>query len=150
LAASAVRFDAAPRYTGILLRDGLAMTCTPLEKPDGTGTTEQFWRKEQALEMCVFLFLIVPSMALSLFAVRRGQLGLGATTRSMGTAAIASSLIFSIGHGYEGTAGLATVGVMGIALALVYLWRGSLVAPMAIHFLQDFVGIVLVPVLGLK
>ncbi len=70
--------------------------------------------------------------------------------RSMGAAVISSSLVFSIGHGYEGTVGLATVGVMGVVLALVYLWRKSLVAPMVLHFLQDFIGIVLVPVLGLK
>jgi membrane protease YdiL (CAAX protease family) len=58
-----------------------------------------------------------------------------------------SSFIFSLGHGYEGTAGLATVGVMGAAFALVYLWRGSLVAPIVMHFLQDFIGIVLLPYL---
>ncbi len=240
------------------------MTSTPLDEQDGAGTTGQSWRNTQILEVCVFLSLIVPSMALSLFAVRRGQLGftltassimlrdlalvclilfflwrngesrdrigwnfrngwkeaalgivlflpffggvaclelalkragltapatplpsfltakdlpqmllalalvtivavseetifrgylllrLGATIRSMGAAVIASSLIFALGHGYEGTVGLATVAVMGIVLALVYLWRGSLVAPMVIHFLQDFVGIVLVPLLGLK
>jgi membrane protease YdiL (CAAX protease family) len=42
------------------------------------------------------------------------------------------------------------VGCMGIAFALVYLWRGSLVAPMVLHFLQDGAGIVLLPLLGLK
>ncbi len=63
-------------------------------------------------------------------------------SRSRVFSVVLSSLIFSIGHGYEGIAGVATVGVMGMILALVYLWRGSLVAPMTMHFLQDFVTIV--------
>jgi membrane protease YdiL (CAAX protease family) len=61
-----------------------------------------------------------------------------------------SAGIFSLGHGYEGSAGVVTVGVMGAVFALVYLWRRSLVAPMMMHFLQDFIGIVLVPLLGMK
>jgi membrane protease YdiL (CAAX protease family) len=240
------------------------MTSTPLDQGEPAGSTEPSRRKEQTLEVCVFLFLIVPSMAFSLFAVRQGQLSFvlaanatilrdlalvclilfflwrngelrhkigwtlsrvwreaalglalfipflagvagaewvwqqaglrapatplpafltaqdlpqvllalilvivvafseetifrgylllrfGATMRSTGAAVIASSLIFALGHGYEGTAGLATVAVMGIMLALVYLWRRSLVAPVVIHFLQDFVSIVLVPTLAMK
>jgi membrane protease YdiL (CAAX protease family) len=38
---------------------------------------------------------------------------------------------------------------MGLAFALVYLWRKSLVAPIVMHFLQDFIGIVLLPLLGM-
>jgi membrane protease YdiL (CAAX protease family) len=59
-----------------------------------------------------------------------------------------SSIIFSIGHGYEGTAGIVTVAVMGVVLAIVYLRRGSLVAPIVMHFLQDFIGLVFFPLLG--
>lgn len=65
-------------------------------------------------------------------------------------AVLLSSAIFAIGHGYEGSAGLVTVGAMGIVFALVYLWRGSLTAPIVMHFLQDFLGIVLLPLLKLK
>jgi uncharacterized protein len=57
-------------------------------------------------------------------------------------AAVLSSLIFSLGHGYEGTAGVVTVIYIGLTFALIYLWRGSLVAPAIMHFLQDFIGIV--------
>ncbi len=56
-----------------------------------------------------------------------------------------SSGVFALGHGYEGSAGLITVGVMGAIFALIYLWRKSLIAPVVMHFLQDFLGIVLVP-----
>ena len=55
---------------------------------------------------------------------------------------LVSALIFSLGHGYEGTAGVITVIYMGLTFALIYLWRGSLVAPVIMHFLQDFIGIV--------
>ena len=125
-----------------LRQAGLTAPATPLPS---------FLTAQDMPQMLLALALVIV-VAVSEETIFRGYLllRLGATTRSMGTAVIASSLIFSIGHGYEGTAGLATVGVMGIVLALVYLWRGSLVAPMVIHFLQDFVGIVLVPMLGLK
>jgi membrane protease YdiL (CAAX protease family) len=65
-------------------------------------------------------------------------------------AVLLSSVIFSIGHGYEGSAGVITVGVMGIVFALVYLWRQSLVCPVVMHFLQDFIGIILLPLLGIQ
>ena len=58
-----------------------------------------------------------------------------------------STVIFTLGHGYEGTAGMAAVGTLGLILALVYVNRGSLVAPMVMHFLQDFIGVVIVPLL---
>lgn len=64
---------------------------------------------------------------------------------------VLSAVIFSLGHGYEGTAGVIKVGMMGLISALVYVWRGSLVAPMVMHFLQDFLSIVLLPLLlGLR
>ena len=59
-------------------------------------------------------------------------------------------MIFSLGHGYEGASGMVTVGVLGFVFAVVYLWRESLVAPITMHFLQDFMGVVLVPLLSLK
>jgi membrane protease YdiL (CAAX protease family) len=37
---------------------------------------------------------------------------------------------------------------MGLAFAFVYMWRRSLVAPIVMHFLQDFIGIVLLPWFG--
>lgn len=65
-------------------------------------------------------------------------------------AALLSAFIFSLGHGYEGSSGVVTVGTMGLVFALVYLWRGSLVAPIVMHFLQDFISIVIPAVLGIK
>ncbi|MDA8382182.1 MAG: type II CAAX endopeptidase family protein [Betaproteobacteria bacterium] len=61
-----------------------------------------------------------------------------------------STGIFALGHGYEGAAGVLTVAAMGLVFAALYLWRKSLIAPMTLHFLQDFVALVLVPLLGKK
>jgi membrane protease YdiL (CAAX protease family) len=118
--------------------------------------------KEKSYELAVFLYLIIPSMLLSFFLVIivaiaeetifRGYLLLRfqEVRLTPSTAVLCSALIFSLGHGYEGASGVVTVGFMGAVFALVYFWRGSLVAPMVMHFLQDFIGIVLAPWLGLK
>jgi membrane protease YdiL (CAAX protease family) len=73
-----------------------------------------------------------------------------AVTASPAVAVVLSAVIFSLGHGYEGSAGVVTVGVMGLVFALIYLWRRSLVAPIVMHFLQDFISVVLLPLLGGK
>ena len=90
---------------------------------------------------------LVAVVAIAEETIFRGYLMLRLTllTRSTGIAIFVSSFIFSLGHGYEGTGGAATVGVMGIIFALVFVWRRSLVAPMVMHFCQDFIGLVLIP-----
>ncbi len=91
--------------------------------------------------------LLVVVVALAEETIFRGYLilRLRAVTGSPFAAVLLSAAIFSLGHGYEGSAGVITVGAMGLVFALVYLWRRSLVAPIVMHFLQDFVGIVLLP-----
>ncbi len=64
-------------------------------------------------------------------------------------AVLLSSFVFMLGHGYEGSAGLVVVFALGLVLASVYLWRGSLVAPVVMHFALDFVPIVVLPLTGL-
>lgn len=82
-------------------------------------------------------------VAVSEETIFRGYLllRLGELTGSKTFAVVLSALIFSLGHQYEGTAGMITVGGMGAMFALVYLWRGSLLAPIVIHFLQDFIAL---------
>ncbi len=70
-----------------------------------------------------------------------------AITKSPIIAIILSAVIFSLGHGYEGTAGVITVGAMGLVFALVFVWRKSLVAPMVMHLLQDLLSVVILPLL---
>ena len=93
---------------------------------------------------------LVGIVALAEETIFRGylMLRLKAITPSPALAVVLSAAFFSLGHGYEGSAGVVTVGVMGLVFALIYLWRQSLVAPMVMHFLQDFLGIVLLPLLG--
>jgi uncharacterized protein len=93
--------------------------------------------------------LLVVVVAVTEEVIFRGYLILRLTTVT-GSSAVAialSSVIFSLGHGYEGTAGVITVGFMGFAFALVYVWTGSLTAPIVMHFLQDVLGIVVLPLL---
>jgi membrane protease YdiL (CAAX protease family) len=77
------------------------------------------------------------------YLIRRLQ----TATSSTAAAVLLSSVVFALGHGYEGSLGVVTVGVMGLIFSLVYLWRQSLVVPIVLHFLQDFLAIVLTPYL---
>jgi CAAX protease family protein len=90
-------------------------------------------------------FVIVTVVAVVEETIFRGYLMLRfmAVTGRASTAVILSSIVFSLGHGYEGLAGTVTVFVLGVVLALVYLWRNSLVTSIIIHFLTDFSSIVL-------
>lgn len=99
----------------------------------------------------ILAFFLVVIVAVAEETVFRGYLILrfGAIAGSRTMAVLVSTVIFSLGHGYEGTAGVITVGVLGLIFALVYVWRKSLVAPIVMHFLQDFIGIILLPLLGL-
>lgn len=100
----------------------------------------------------VLAFFLVVVVAIAEETIFRGYLllRLQGVNLSQTGAVLLSAVIFSLGHGYEGTSGVVTVGTMGLVLAVIYLWRQNLVAPMVIHFLQDFTGIVLAPLLGLK
>jgi uncharacterized protein len=95
-------------------------------------------------------FVLVTVVALAEETIFRGYLilRLKAVMKNPVAGALLSAALFSIGHGYEGSAGVVTVGFMGVALAFVYLWRQSLVAPMVIHFLQDLTSMILAPLLA--
>jgi membrane protease YdiL (CAAX protease family) len=115
---------------------GLSVPSTPLPSMAAEGMGE--------LLLAIALVAVV---ALGEETIFRGYLilRLKAITTSPTAAALLSATIFSLGHGYEGSAGVVTVGVMGVIFALIYIWRQSLVAPIVMHFLQDFIGIVLLP-----
>jgi membrane protease YdiL (CAAX protease family) len=90
-------------------------------------------------------FIIVTVVAVVEETIFRGylMLRLTAVTGRTSTAVLLSSFVFSLGHGYEGTAGTMSVFVLGVVFSLIYLWRKSLVAPIVIHFLTDFTSILL-------
>ena len=99
----------------------------------------------------ILAFVMVVIVAVAEETIFRGYLMLrfGAIAGSKAVAVLVSSIIFALGHGYEGTAGVITVVALGLVFALVYVWRKNLVAPMVMHFLQDFIAIILLPLLGL-
>jgi membrane protease YdiL (CAAX protease family) len=122
-----------------LHRIGLSQPSTPLPR----------FLSAHGLAEVVLATVLVTVVAISEETIFRGYLilRLSAVTHSTVAAVLLSSVIFSLGHGYEGSAGAVSVGVMGFVFAVVYLWRGSLLAPMVMHFLQDFVGMAVAPLL---
>lgn len=106
----------------------------------------------QGIVQIILASVLVVVIAVAEETIFRGYLMLRfkSITASSFAAVVLSSFIFTLGHGYEGAAGIITVGVLGAIYSIVYLRRGSLVAPITMHFLQDFIGIVLVPLLTLR
>ena len=97
-------------------------------------------------------FVLVVVVAVAEETIFRGYLILRfrALLSSTTAAVVLSAVVFSLGHGYEGTSRVITVGVLGAVYAAVYLWRKSLVAPITMHFLQDFLGVILIPLLTMR
>jgi membrane protease YdiL (CAAX protease family) len=128
--------------------DWLHDSLRQLGLPGATGPRPSFLRDSGGPDL-LFALMMVAVVAASEETVYRGYLmsRLRAVGLSAPSAVPVSSLIFAMGHGYEGAAGMVTVGAMGATYALIYLWRGSLVAPVAMHFLQDAAAIVLPPLL---
>ena len=135
-------FLAAGWLDSVLQAAGFSVPATPLPS---------FMEARGRVELLLAFFLVV-LVAIAEETIFRGYLLLRfrGLNLSLPWAAVLSAVIFSLGHGYEGTSGVITVGTMGLVFAVIYLWRQSLVAPMVMHFLQDFTGIVLAPLLGLK
>ena len=132
-------FFGAAQLDRFLSRLGFSSPTTPLPSLEPSKSTP---------EMLLALVLVI-IVALTEESIFRGYLLLRfqAITRSPFWSVILTAVVFSLGHGYEGTAGVITVGAMGLVFCLVYIWRKSLVAPVTMHFLQDLVAIVIVPFL---
>lgn len=135
-------FYAAGFLDQLLVAAGFSSPATPMPSLEATG----------GIFESILGFILVTIVAISEETIFRGYLLLRFNNIFSSTffAVVLSAFIFSLGHGYEGTAGVITVGFMGFVFAIVYLWRGSLIAPIVMHFLQDFIGIVLLPLLGAK
>jgi len=98
------------------------------------------------LMLAVVLVIVVAFVEETIF---RGYLirRFNSVSRQPWLAVVLSAVIFSIGHGYEGMAGVISIFALGVVLAVIYLWRKSLIAPMTIHFCIDFSSIVLAALL---
>ena len=73
------------------------------------------------LFLAVVLVVVVAIVEETIF---RGYLirRLNTATRRPWAAVLLSAMVFSIGHGYEGIAGVITIFCLGTVLAVVYLW----------------------------
>jgi membrane protease YdiL (CAAX protease family) len=122
------------------------LTALGLSEPSEPGPSYFHVGGYWELALAVVLVVVV---AVSEELIFRGYLirRLQTATSSTAAAVLLSSVVFALGHGYEGSLGVVTVGVMGLIFSLVYLWRQSLVVPIVLHFLQDFLAIVLTPYL---
>ncbi|NLE00945.1 MAG: CPBP family intramembrane metalloprotease [Fibrobacter sp.] len=56
-----------------------------------------------------------------------------------------SAILFASGHSYQGIAGVIITGFLGLSLSLIFLWRGSLITPIVIHILYDYIGFFIFP-----
>ena len=136
-----------PLFIGAgLLGAGLADTGLP-----ASSMIPSFLRY-QGLSGAALALVLILVVAIAEETIFRGYLimRLSAITSRPWAAVIISAAIFSVGHGYEGPAGVIITGVIGVVYALVYLSRRSLVAPVVLHFLQDFTTILLLPLLGIR
>ena len=95
----------------------------------------------------VLAVVLVIVVAISEEVIFRGYLirRFSSMFQSVGLAVLFSAVVFAFGHGYQGGAGVFTIGVVGLVFGLIYVWRGSLMAPVVMHLLQNFVSIVVVP-----
>jgi membrane protease YdiL (CAAX protease family) len=96
--------------------------------------------------------VLVAVVAVTEEVVFRGYLlrRLRSLTGNTSLSILLATALFALGHRYEGASGLLAVSVLGIAFAVVYLRTRSLAAVIVMHFLQDFVAIVLLPMLKLR
>lgn len=136
-------------YVPFLLVIGLVeqlLTALGLSQPSEPGPSYFRVGGQWELALAVVLVIVV---AISEETIFRGYLirRLQTATGSTAAAVLLSSVVFALGHGYEGSLGMISVGVMGLIFSLIYLWRQSLVVPMVLHFLQDFLAIVVAPYL---
>jgi membrane protease YdiL (CAAX protease family) len=137
-----------PLFCGVTLFEG-ALQALGFSKP---ATPLPSFLATEGIAEILLAFVLVVVVAVTEETIFRGYLSLRfrAIGASRAVAALLSATIFSLGHGYEGSTSAVSVGIMGLIFAGVYLWRKSLAAPIAMHFAEQFVSVVLVALLGGK
>lgn len=115
-----------------------------LEDMPSSLTPHNFWE-------ILLGFLLVLVVALAEEIIFRGYLlkRFQEITQSTTLGVLLSTLLFALGHGYEGSAGMVTVGYIGLVFSLLYLWQRSLIIPIVLHFFTNFLPMVIFPFLQL-
>jgi len=52
-------------------------------------------------------------------------------------AVLVSTVVFGLGHAYQGPAGAVRCGVLGLLAALLYVWSGTILLPIVLHVVVD-------------
>ena len=68
-------------------------------------------------------------------------------TESTSMGVLLSTVLFSLGHVYEGSAGMVTVAYIGLIFCRLFLWQKSLTTVIVLHFFTNFVPVVVTPIL---
>lgn len=131
-----------PLYLLLVLLEYIARLAG-LETPGGAPA----FLIPSGLEETLVAYVLLVVVAFSEEVLFRGYLirRFHAVTNSKVAAVLLSSGIFAFGHVYEGGTGVLVVGILGVFFAVVYLWRGSLIAPIVLHFFQNFMGMIVLP-----
>ena len=64
--------------------------------------------------------------------------------------AVFSSVVFAVGHGIQGTAGIVVTGVLGFALAALFIFTGSLLVVVVAHYVINALEFVVHEALGFE
>ena len=103
----------------------------------------------QSMQQIFLGVLMVLTVAFSEEIIFRGYLltRIREITESDAAGIFLSTLLFAFGHGYEGVAGMVTVGYIGLVFSILILWQKSLAIVIVLHFFTDFIPIVVVPIM---
>jgi membrane protease YdiL (CAAX protease family) len=126
---------------GVAQRLGLPSHAPDLEVPMPSTAPE-----------VVLAVVVAAVVAIAEEVVFRGYLlrRLRCLTGNVSLSVVLATALFAVGHRYEGPSGVLAVGVLGAVFSIVYLRTRSLAPVIVMHFLQDFVAIVLLPWLKAK
>ncbi|MGA1874994.1 MAG: CPBP family intramembrane glutamic endopeptidase [bacterium] len=104
----------------------------------------------QSMQQIFLGALMVLTVAVAEEVIFRGYLltRIIEITESDAAGVFLSTLLFAFGHGYEGVAGMVTVGYIGLVFSMLTLWQKSLSMVIVLHFFTDFIPIVVVPIMG--
>jgi membrane protease YdiL (CAAX protease family) len=91
-------------------------------------------------EWAALLVVVLPTIAVFEETLFRGAL-VGAFATGFGIdpwpLAVGSSIAFGLGHGAQGRVGIAVTGVLGVALAAIFIATGSLLAVVVAHYVVN-------------
>lgn len=126
-----------PALLGLGLLQGLLQTLgLPPPTPPPTALIPQGTGDAAIAMMLLVVVAVVEETLFRGFLLTRLLALTGRRSLALGLA----TLIFALGHGYEGVTGMLAVAALGLLYGVIFLWRGSLVAPAVMHFLQNAAG----------